>query len=48
MYFQALLREPSTDGIMKMQNGCDTSETITLTDPPDLSGALNTTQQVSL
>jgi len=28
-------------------NGCDTSETITLTDPPDLSGALTITQQVS-
>ena len=28
-------------------NGCDTSETFTLTNPPDLSGALTITQQVS-
>jgi hypothetical protein len=28
-------------------NGCDTSETFTLTNPPDLSGALTISQQVS-
>ena len=28
-------------------NGCDTSETITLNNPPDLSGVISITSQVS-
>ena len=47
LQFFLIFQQEHIQFIIEMTNGCDTSETITLNNPPDLSGVISITSQVS-